>query len=94
MNPEFPKLNTVKTKSNKYKLDKTKPESNRKISKSDKQEYKNLKRALLTESLKKAEFDIKKRAKQRLDTDKRYKQVVRDAMVEQDMLKKLSTSGI
>uniref|UniRef100_A0A3B0N8G3 Nop14-like family n=1 Tax=Theileria annulata TaxID=5874 RepID=A0A3B0N8G3_THEAN len=94
LRPEFPKLKTIKTEYNKYKLDKTKPESNRKLSRGDKQEYKILKRELLTETLKKAEFDIKKRAKQRLDTEKRYKEVVRDAMIEQDMLKKLSTSGI
>ncbi|EKX72969.1 conserved hypothetical protein [Theileria equi strain WA] len=58
----------------------------------EKSEYKSLKRQLLQNTFAEIERNSKLRLEKRLKSQQRYKEVVRNAMLEQDMLKKLATT--
>ncbi|UKJ89007.2 hypothetical protein MACJ_002253 [Theileria orientalis] len=88
---EYPRIKTYKSEDKREKKSKGEKYS-KKGEKRDREEYKTLKRALIRETLIKADQSSQKRAKQRLETERRYKEVVRNAYMEQEMLKKLSTT--
>nr|PVC49755.1 hypothetical protein MACL_00002793 [Theileria orientalis] len=88
---EYPRIKTYKSEDKREKTPKGEKYS-KKGEKRDREEYKTLKRALLNETIRRAEQSSQKRAKQRQETERRYKEVVRSAYAEQEMLKKLSTT--